>query len=97
MHILHITKPQGVTHLGISILGLSSFCNSLSPKDSVGWELGKGKVDFVPVSLCSVSKTALTKMFVWVCMHACVLTTDVHTPGHRACFSLWSCDKWLEF
>lgn len=86
-----------------------SFYKSLSPKDSVGWKPGKGKSEmrfcccFVfPVVFCLFSKTALTQMFVWVCMHACALTTDVHTPWYKAwfcccCFWLWSCDKWLEF
>lgn len=34
------------------------------------------------------------------CTHACVRTTDVHTPWYKTwfcCFGLWSCDKWLEF
>lgn len=57
---------------------------------------------FFSVVFCLLSKTALTQMCVWVCMHACVLTTDMSTPWYKTwfccyCFVLWPCDKWLEF
>lgn len=92
VNALHIPSLGVWTILAFQHVVLAVSTTLFLPRTVLARSLGKEKLS-LSKSLCSVSKTALTRMFAWVHMHTCVLTTDGHTPRHRTHFLLWPCEQ----